>query len=220
MRELQSLTQAVGRGALPDSAAAARVGAGAGATAASPSQAAAFTSQLQSQMLMNGMTSGDPAAAGAPQAGMGGLPVISAEQLMQQLQMQGSGVQALTQGAAPVAGPALAAGPSRLTGDTSGLNDTLRAALEQVAQQLGQPVEVKSGFRSRAEQAELYQRYLNGTGNLAAPPGSSNHESGNAADVYVNGVALANAPGGRAAATAAGLGFPVGGEPWHTETTG
>jgi hypothetical protein len=195
MRELQTLTQAVGAGVLPSAAA-----------AASPSQAAAFTSQLQSQMLMNGMGTTDP----------GGLPVVSAEQIMQQLQMQGSGVQAMTQAqnAAPLTGP------TRLTGDVSGLSDKLRAGLEQVAQQLGQTVEIKSGLRSRAEQAVLYQKYLNGTGNLAAPPGSSNHESGNAADVYVNGVALADAPGGRAAAAAAGLGFPVGGEPWHTETTG
>jgi len=41
---------------------------------------------------------------------------------------------------------------------------------------------VNSGFRTYAEQAVLYQRYLNG-GNLAAPPGQSNHESGRAVDV-------------------------------------
>jgi hypothetical protein len=41
---------------------------------------------------------------------------------------------------------------------------------------------VTSGFRSRAEQAILYARYLAG-GNIAAPPGRSNHEQGRAVDV-------------------------------------
>ncbi|MGH9249001.1 MAG: M15 family metallopeptidase, partial [Acidimicrobiales bacterium] len=67
---------------------------------------------------------------------------------------------------------------------------------------------VISGFRSYARQAELYQRYLNGTGNLAAPPGSSNHETGDAVDMS----------GGCAAELAAqDLVTPVGDEPWHWE---
>ena len=70
---------------------------------------------------------------------------------------------------------------------------------------------------TRAEQAELYRRYQNGTGNLAAPPGQSNHEHGDAADAYINGVALANVAGAREAAQRLGLHFPVGGEAWHVE---
>lgn len=42
---------------------------------------------------------------------------------------------------------------------------------------------VTSGLRSRGKQAQLYEKYLNGTGSLAAPPGSSLHEIGQAVDV-------------------------------------
>lgn len=104
-----------------------------------------------------------------------------------------------------------------LRGDVDGLDPELKAGLEQVARAIGKPLEIISGLRTREEQEELYRRYLNGTGNLAAVPGTSRHESGRAADVYVNGVALANVDGARAAATAAGLGFPVPGEAWHVE---
>lgn len=40
-----------------------------------------------------------------------------------------------------------------------------------------------SGARSMAQQQELYRRYLNGTGNLAARPGYSNHQGGISVDV-------------------------------------
>ena len=43
-------------------------------------------------------------------------------------------------------------------------------------------LKITSAHRSRHEQEVLYQKYLNGTGNLAAKPGSSNHESGLAID--------------------------------------
>lgn len=45
------------------------------------------------------------------------------------------------------------------------------------------PFTIVSGFRSREQQQALYDAYLNGTGNLAAPPGSSKHETGNAIDI-------------------------------------
>lgn len=106
-----------------------------------------------------------------------------------------------------------------VTGDTQGLDGGILNALAQVGQKLGKKITVASGFRSRQEQEVLYQKYLNGTGNLAAKPGTSRHESGNAADVNVDGTPLASYPGGRAAASAAGLHFPVPGEPWHAELT-
>lgn len=115
---------------------------------------------------------------------------------------------------------AMQAGPSMLRGDLAGLDPQLAGALEQVARQIGKPLEVVSGLRTHAEQKELYQRFLNGTGNLAAVPGTSRHESGRAADVYVDGVALQNVPGANQAARAVGLGFPVSGEPWHVERVG
>jgi hypothetical protein len=45
------------------------------------------------------------------------------------------------------------------------------------------PTGSKSSYRSYAQQVELYQMYLNGTGNLAAKPGTSNHGWGLAVDV-------------------------------------
>jgi len=48
--------------------------------------------------------------------------------------------------------------------------------------QFGSDLPINSGGRSYAEQAKLYADYRAGRGNLAAPPGTSNHESGNAVD--------------------------------------
>jgi hypothetical protein len=111
-------------------------------------------------------------------------------------------------------------GSGSVTGDTAGLNASLMAGLRHVSSKVGKTVNVTSGKRSRAEQERLYAAYLNGSGNLAAKPGTSNHESGNAADAYIGGTPLSSYPGAAAAAAEAGLGFPVGGEPWHTEVTG
>lgn len=107
---------------------------------------------------------------------------------------------------------------SALTGDLDGLDPLLRSALEQLAGRLGTTMDIVSGRRTRAEQETLHLRFLEGTGNLAAVPGTSRHESGQAVDAYVDGVALANVPGALAAAHSLGLGFPVPGEAWHVET--
>lgn len=40
-----------------------------------------------------------------------------------------------------------------------------------------------SGYRTYEQQAQLYEQYLNGTGPLAAPPGTSSHETGTAVDL-------------------------------------
>ena len=55
-------------------------------------------------------------------------------------------------------------------------------AMVAAAKKDGVDLQIGSGWRSRAEQEVLYQKYLNGTGNLAAKPGTSNHESGQAID--------------------------------------
>lgn len=84
-----------------------------------------------------------------------------------------------------------------------------------VGKDVGQVVDVVSGYRTKAEQQRLYNMWLAGTGNLAAIPGTSNHEKGRAADCYINGVALNSyAP---TACKNRGLVFPVGGEAWHAE---
>lgn len=110
--------------------------------------------------------------------------------------------------------------PDRVKGDTSGISPLVTSRLDEVARELGKPITVISGWRTNHEQSELYRKYLAGTGNLAAVPGTSLHEAGRAADAYVDGVALASVPGARRIALAHGLHFPVGGEPWHVELVG
>lgn len=98
----------------------------------------------------------------------------------------------------------------------NGLLPRVKAALA-FAKANGWGGSVTSGFRSYAEQAALYAAYLNGTGNLAAPPGSSNHEGGQAVDVSdTEGFARAMAlmgPNKR-------LYRRIPGEPWHFSITG
>lgn len=45
------------------------------------------------------------------------------------------------------------------------------------------PAGPASGYRSYEQQAAMYDAYLNGTGPLAAPPGTSAHETGTAVDL-------------------------------------
>jgi uncharacterized protein YcbK (DUF882 family) len=148
-------------------------------------------------------------------------PAIAGDEFARLLNQQMATPQPSMQAAGAAAfSPTQPASASMVRGDTAGLDPKLATALEQVARQIGKPIDVISGARTRDEQAELYRRFLNGTGNLAAKPGTSQHETGTAADVYVNGTALADVPGAREAAAAAGLGFPVPGEAWHVEPVG
>jgi peptidoglycan hydrolase-like protein with peptidoglycan-binding domain len=57
--------------------------------------------------------------------------------------------------------------------------------MDTAATAAGHDLHVNSGYRTHAEQAALYQAYLNGTGNLAAPPGHSTHGLGLSADIQV-----------------------------------
>lgn len=73
------------------------------------------------------------------------------------------------------------------SGSTKGMNAAFSAALAKAnaamkAAGLG-TFSISSGFRTYAEQERLYQKYRNGTGNLAARPGHSKHESGVAVDL-------------------------------------
>ncbi|MGH2766026.1 MAG: Rv3654c family TadE-like protein [Actinomycetota bacterium] len=73
---------------------------------------------------------------------------------------------------------------------------------------------IVSGFRTRAEQAALFERKPS----LAAPPGQSNHELGLAADLgYPSQAAERFA---HALAASCDLEFPVPHEPWHVEPAG
>ena len=89
-------------------------------------------------------------------------------------------------------------------------------AMIQAARRDGVELRINSAHRSRQQQEVLYQKYLNGTGNLAARPGTSNHESGQAID-------FANTRGAHAwlARNAGRFGLKnLPGEPWHYSTTG
>ncbi len=112
------------------------------------------------------------------------------------------------------------AGSGMLEGDLAGVSPELIRRLDALAVTIGREIEVISGWRTRHEQEDLYDSFLSGAGNLAAVPGTSNHETGRAADVYVDGVALAAVDGVEAQAAALGLHFPVAGEAWHVEMTG
>lgn len=176
----------------------------AGGAAAAPIDAAAFQATLAA--------AGTAPASATPASPFGQVPVLQAGS-DPWAGLIGAGLPAQS----AIAAPAAAAAPTHVTGKIAGLDQELVRALDEVGKAIGKPVDVISGLRTREEQARLYQKYLNGTGNLAAPPGKSNHEHGGAADVYVDGVALANVPGAREAAERAGLHFPVPGEAWHAE---
>ncbi len=102
-----------------------------------------------------------------------------------------------------------------VTGVPQAVRTLLAAERELGAPQLS---EVTSGFRTREEQAAAYQRYLSGQGNLAAPPGQSFHEQGEAFDI--SSAFLARRPDVRSFLTSHGFAFDVGGEPWHAHYTG
>ncbi|MCW2920588.1 MAG: penicillin-resistant DD-carboxypeptidase [Thermoleophilia bacterium] len=187
---------------------------GAPAPAATPTPDSGSAAAFQQQLAMAGGNPTAPAGGFTPEvmAALGGGDPYAA--------MQGGGLsaQAAMLGQLGMGG-AVPAAPANVTGKTAGLDPELLQRLDAVGRELGAKVDIISGQRSYEEQARLYAAYQNGTGNLAAKPGTSNHEHGGAADAYVNGVALADVDGAREIAARHGLHFPVGGESWHVERT-
>ncbi len=137
--------------------------------------------------------------------------------------LAGAAAQAVSQaGPAPAPAPAPAAPPKAdrgkwLTGDLEGMKDGLADRLAALGERLGKPIRIASGHRTYQEQADLYAKYLAGKGNLAAKPGESNHESGNAADAYIGGTALRDNAEAKRIALELGLKFTVASESWHVE---
>lgn len=88
--------------------------------------------------------------------------------------------------------------------------------MQAAAHAAGVPLTLTSGFRTNAEQQYLYDCYetksCNG-GNLAAPPGYSNHQNGYAVDVSTSSWLAANG-------TKFGFVRTVPSEPWHWEYYG
>ena len=100
-----------------------------------------------------------------------------------------------------------------LTGDLDA-NPELLQRLETLAAQRNQTFNVTSGLRTYAEQQSLWnQRGSNPY--PVAQPGTSRHESGNAADVTINGQAIQTVIGA-AELQAAGL-SPLAGDAVHVE---
>jgi LAS superfamily LD-carboxypeptidase LdcB len=90
--------------------------------------------------------------------------------------------------------------------------------MARAASKLGIDLKIRSGFRSYAKQAKLYKQYRKGQGNLAAPPGYSNHESGRALDLNVTNPKAFDWLQSHGATY--GFHRTVPGEAWHWEYLG
>lgn len=94
----------------------------------------------------------------------------------------------------------------------AGVNSDFLSRVQAWAQETGVVYKVtgKGGYRSRQDQEILRRKYESGKGPLAAKPGSSAHETGNALDVTPY-------PSAKAVALMSkyGIGLTVKGEPWH-----
>lgn len=95
------------------------------------------------------------------------------------------------------------------------LVDPLASRLLSVLELFGGRVLIISGRRSLAEQQALWDAYLAG-GNLAARPGTSNHERGMAADLRIVDASVGWVEVHNIARTY-GLVFPIPSEDWHVE---
>ncbi len=91
-------------------------------------------------------------------------------------------------------------------------------AMARAASKAGIDLRVRSGFRSFAKQQKLYKAYRKGSGNLAARPGYSNHESGRALDIFITDYKVFEWLQTHAATY--GFHRTVSGEPWHWEYLG
>lgn len=90
------------------------------------------------------------------------------------------------------------------------LDAKAEAALARAVEEAGQTPRITSAYRTREQQAALYDAYKAGRGNLAAPPGRSFHELGLALDAR-------GGPEWEAAMSRNGWRRTVASEPWHWE---
>lgn len=115
----------------------------------------------------------------------------------------------------PAALPTTGGGLPRGKG-IAGLRDPVASVAAEMLRRAGGAIWIVSGWRSTAQQARLYQRWLARVPGQAraAPPGRSKHERGLAVDwggirsIY------------QSLARSLGAHFPVSGEPWHMEVPG
>lgn len=144
-------------------------------------------------------------AAAALAAGNGG-ELVEFERLGDEVvvTVRVDGVDAAARARSRTRGPVSAGGTTSATGgDRAGLAPAMLAALARADGFLGHPVPVVSGLRTRAEQEALWEQRATNPYPVA-PPGTSDHERGQAVDV-----ARASVPGLLAVAGEAGLCRPL-----------
>lgn len=107
----------------------------------------------------------------------------------------------------------------------------LNAMFEDAPPGIREGLQIGSGFRSVERQEELFAEAVKKYGSVeaarkwVAPPGNSQHNHGNAVDIWYNGQRLDKAPAEvrdwvHANAEAYGLRFPMEWESWHIEPAG
>lgn len=113
-----------------------------------------------------------------------------------------------------------------LDSDTKMVNEALAKKINRLGRVMRRYIWMGEGLRTYARQKELWDQYVarNYAPPITARPGTSNHETGNAADIslfmygtdqgYVNVGKVRRA---RVLMKRYGLSLPVPGEPWHTE---
>lgn len=96
-----------------------------------------------------------------------------------------------------------------------GIHPEFRRRLEQWNASLGNKFDISRGYRSMAQQAYLYDRWIRRVPGqaMAAPPGKSMHNFGLAVDLLPARTTAAE----RAAGAKFGLRWPMSFEPWHVE---
>lgn len=121
-------------------------------------------------------------------------------------------------------------GVDHIDGLSEDFATNLAALLDDAPPGIREGLQIGSGYRSEARQAELWAEALRKYGSpeearkWVAPPGRSQHNAGNAVDIWYNGVRLDKAPAEvrdwvHANAAAYGLRFPMSWESWHIEPT-
>lgn len=112
--------------------------------------------------------------------------------------------------------------------DTQMVRADLAKKINKLGRKMKRYVWMGEGWRTRARQQQLWNEYVNR--NYAPPtvarPGTSNHESGNAADIslFMNGLNssytnVGHVTKARSLMRKMGLGLPVPQEYWHVEIT-
>lgn len=87
--------------------------------------------------------------------------------------------------------------------------------MRAAAKKRGVSLYIVSGFRTMAQQRYLYKLYKQGKGNLAAPPGYSNHQSGRALDLNTHAAGVYSFLANRGASFRFKRTVPS--EKWHWE---